>query len=33
MTRAPCISAWASLPIAILPSGTITAPRSPAFAA
>ena len=33
MTRAPCIRAWASLPIAILPSGTITAPRSPARAA
>ena len=33
MTRAPCISAWASLPIAILPSGTITAPRRPARAA
>ncbi len=33
ITRAPCISAWASLPIAILPSGTITAPRSPARAA
>ena len=32
-TRAPCISAWASLPVAILPSGTITAPRSPARAA
>ena len=31
-TRAPCISAWASLPVAILPSGTITAPRSPALA-
>jgi hypothetical protein len=29
-TRAPCINAWASLPVAILPSGTITAPRSPA---
>ena len=29
ITRAPCISAWASLPIAILPSGTITAPRMP----
>ena len=33
MTRAPCISAWASLPIAILPSGTMTAPRMPARAA
>ena len=33
ITRAPCISAWASLPVAILPSGTITAPRSPARAA
>ena len=33
ITRAPCISAWASLPIAILPSGTITAPRIPARAA
>ena len=32
-TRAPCMSAWASLPVAILPSGTITAPRSPARAA
>ena len=32
-TRAPCISAWASLPVAILPSGTITAQRSPARAA
>ena len=32
-TRAPCISAWASFPVAILPSGTITAPRSPARAA
>ena len=32
-TRAPCISAWASLPVAILPSGTITAPVSPARAA
>ena len=30
ITRAPCISAWASLPVAILPSGTITAPVSPA---
>ena len=28
-TRAPCISAWASLPAAILPSGTITAPPMP----
>ena len=28
-TRAPCTSAWASLPVAILPSGTITAPRRP----
>jgi hypothetical protein len=33
ITRAPCTSAWASLPVAILPSGTITAPRRPAFAA
>ena len=33
ITRAPCISAWASLPVAILPSGTITAPSSPARAA
>jgi hypothetical protein len=33
ITRAPCISAWASLPVAILPSGTITAPRRPARAA
>src|SRR5215212_8992337 len=33
MTRAPCISACASLPVAILPSGTITAPVSPARAA
>jgi hypothetical protein len=33
ITRAPCISAWASLPIAIFPSGTITAPRRPARAA
>ena len=33
ITRAPCISAWASLPVAILPSGTITTPRSPARAA
>ncbi len=32
-TRAPCISAWASLPVAILPSGTITAQRRPARAA
>ena len=32
-TRAPCITAWASLPVAILPSGTITAPFSPALAA
>src|SRR3954447_21134106 len=32
-TRAPCISAWASLPVAILPSGTMTAPRRPARAA
>src|SRR5918996_730429 len=32
-TRAPCMRAWASLPIAIFPSGTITAPRSPARAA
>ena len=28
-TRAPCISAWASLPVAILPSGTITAHAQP----
>ncbi len=27
------MSAWASLPAAILPSGTITAPRTPARAA
>ena len=33
ITQAPCISAWASLPIAILPSGTMTAPVSPARAA
>ena len=33
ITRAPCISAWASLPVAILPSGTMTAPVSPARAA
>ena len=33
ITRAPCISACASLPVAILPSGTITAPRRPALAA
>ena len=33
MTRAPWIRAWASLPVAILPSGTITAPRRPARAA
>ena len=33
ITRAPCMSAWASLPVAILPSGTITAPVSPARAA
>ena len=33
ITRAPCISACASLPVAILPSGTITAPVSPARAA
>jgi hypothetical protein len=33
ITRAPCISAWASLPVAIFPSGTITAPRRPARAA
>jgi hypothetical protein len=32
-TRAPCTSAWASLPVAILPSGTITAPVRPARAA
>ncbi len=33
ITRAPCITACASLPRAILPSGTITAPRIPARAA
>ena len=33
ITRAPCIRACASLPVAILPSGTITAPRRPARAA
>ena len=33
ITRAPCMTAWASLPRAILPSGTITAPRRPARAA
>ena len=33
ITRAPYISAWASLPTAILPSGTITTPRMPARAA
>ena len=33
ITRAPCMSAWASLPLAILPSGTITAQRNPARAA
>ena len=33
ITRAPCMSAWASLPVAILPSGTITAQRRPARAA
>ena len=33
ITRAPCITACASLPRAILPSGTITAPRMPARAA
>jgi hypothetical protein len=33
ITRAPCINAWASFPVAIFPSGTITAPRSPARAA
>ena len=32
-TRAPCMSACASLPAAILPSGTITAPPMPARAA
>ncbi len=32
-TRAPCMSAWASLPVAMRPSGTITAPVSPARAA
>src|SRR5215207_9480990 len=32
-TRAPCISAWASLPVAILPSGTMTAPVRPPRAA
>ena len=30
ITRAPCTSVWAILPCAILPSGTITAQRSPA---
>ena len=29
ITRAPCISVWASLPVAILPSGTITAQVMP----
>ena len=33
ITRAPCISACASLPVAILPSGTITTPFSPPRAA
>ena len=33
ITRAPCISAWASLPVAILPSGTITTPFRPPRAA
>ena len=33
MTRAPCMRAWASLPVAILPSGTMTAQVSPARAA
>jgi hypothetical protein len=33
ITRAPCMRAWASLPVAILPSGTITAHRRPARAA
>ncbi len=33
ITRAPWASAWASLPVAILPSGTITAQRSPPRAA
>ena len=32
-TRAPCASAWASLPAAILPSGMTTAAVSPARAA
>ena len=32
-TRAPCMSACASLPAAILPSGTSTAPRRPPRAA
>ena len=33
ITRAPCMSAWASLPWAILPSGTITAQVRPPRAA
>ena len=33
ITRAPCTSAWASFPVAIFPSGTITAHRSPPRAA
>ena len=33
ITLAPCMRACASLPIAIFPSGTITAPRRPARAA
>ena len=33
MTLAPCITAWASLPAAILPSGISTAARIPARAA
>jgi hypothetical protein len=33
ITRAPCINACASLPVAILPSGTSTAQRIPARAA
>ena len=32
-SRAPCTSAWASLPMAILPRGTSTAQVSPARAA
>ena len=33
ITWAPCMSAWAILPAAILPSGTSTSGLSPAFAA